>query len=161
MGDVEYPFFLANGRTADAARQFAVRPGQRIRLRLINGSGDTAFRVRVPGTPMMITHTDGFPVVPTRADAVLIGMGERVDAVIEVPDTAVPLLGLAEGKDGIAQVLSSPATGPRPTWRRLWSPCRRAGDPGERHRGRRARPVSCCPGGRSRSTSMPTTPASG
>ncbi|WP_308284386.1 multicopper oxidase family protein [Pseudonocardia oceani] len=113
-GDVQYPHFLANGRTADAARSFPVRPGQRIRLRLLNIGGDTAFRVGVPGTPMTITHTDGFPVTPTQADAVLIGMGERVDAVIEVPGTAVPLLGLAEGKDGVTQVLLQPGTGPAP-----------------------------------------------
>jgi multicopper oxidase len=104
-GDVQYPLYVANGRTADAAQAFSVRPGQRIRLRLINIGGDTAFRVGVPGTPMTITHTDGFPVRPTQADAVLIGMGERVDAVIEVPDATVPLLGLAEGKDAVTQVL--------------------------------------------------------
>ncbi|MHA6781817.1 multicopper oxidase family protein [Pseudonocardia saturnea] len=113
-GDVMYPFFLANARTAEAARSHATRPGRRIRLRMINAGGDTAFRVGVPGTPMTITHTDGFPVVPTQADAVLIGMGERVDAVIEMPDIAVPLLGLAEGKDGISQVLLQPGTGPAP-----------------------------------------------
>jgi multicopper oxidase len=107
-GDVTYPYFLANGRTADAARAVDVRPGERIRLRLINASGDTAFRVGVPGTPMIVTHTDGFPVVPTPAEAVLLGMGERVDAVVEVADSVVPLLGLAEGKDGVTQVVLRP-----------------------------------------------------
>ena len=87
-GDVTYPSYLANGRTPDAARTFAARPGQRIRLRMINAGGDTAFRVGVPGTAMTITHTDGFPVTPTPAQAVLLGMGERVDAVITMPATA-------------------------------------------------------------------------
>lgn len=113
-GDVVHPYFLANGRTADAARALDVRPGQRVRLRLINASGDTAFRVGVPGTPMTLTHTDGFPVVPTRAEAVLLGMGERVDAVVEVPDAVVPLLGLAEGKDGVTQVLLRSGPGAAP-----------------------------------------------
>ncbi len=113
-GDVMYPFFLANGRTAEAARSHRTRPGRRIRLRLINAGGDTAFRVGVPGTPMTITHTDGFPVVPTQAEAVLLGMGERVDSMIDMPDVAVPLIGLAEGKDGITQVLLQPGQGPAP-----------------------------------------------
>lgn len=113
-GDVTYPYFLANGRTADAARSLDVRPGQRIRLRMINASSDTAFRVGVPGTPMTVTHTDGFPVVPTRAEAVLLGMGERVDAVMEVLGAVVPLLGLAEGKDGVTQVLLRPGPGAAP-----------------------------------------------
>lgn len=113
-GDVTYPYYLANGRTLDAPRSFAAKPGQRIRLRMINSGGDTAFRVGVPGTSMTVTHTDGFPVVPTPVDAVLLGMGERVDAVIEMPGTAVPLLGLAEGKGGMAALLLQPGSGPLP-----------------------------------------------
>ncbi|MFC4950959.1 multicopper oxidase family protein [Pseudonocardia sp. GCM10023141] len=113
-GDVVYPHYLANGRTADAPRTLDVRPGQRVRLRMINASGDTAFRVGVPGTSMTITHTDGFAVVPTSAEAVLLGMGERIDAVIKIPDAVVPLLGLAEGKDGITQVVLRSGLGAAP-----------------------------------------------
>ncbi len=113
-GDVTYPYYLANGRIPAAARTLSAKPGQRIRLRMINAGGDTAFRVGVPATPMTITHTDGYPVTPTRADAVLMGMGERIDAIITMPTTATPLLGLAEGKNGVAQVLLQPGSGPAP-----------------------------------------------
>jgi len=81
---------------------------------MINAGGDTAFRIGVPGTGMTITHTDGFPVTPTPVQAVLLGMGERVDAVITMPDSAVPLLGLAEGKNGTAALLLQPGRGPVP-----------------------------------------------
>lgn len=112
-GDVTYPYFLANGRTGAAPTTHRAAPGRRIRLRLINIGGDTVFRVGLPGTRMTITHTDGFPVLPTSADAVLIGMGERVDAVVTMPDAAVPLLAIAEGKNGSAHVLlAPPSTGP-------------------------------------------------
>jgi FtsP/CotA-like multicopper oxidase with cupredoxin domain len=105
-GDVTYPHMLANGRVPAAPATFAAKPGQRIRLRLINAGADTAFRVGVPGVPMRITHTDGFPAVAARqADAVLLGMGERIDAVITVPDKGIPVLAVAEGKDAHAQVL--------------------------------------------------------
>ncbi|MGH3695770.1 MAG: multicopper oxidase family protein [Pseudonocardiaceae bacterium] len=107
-GDVTYPYFLANGRLASAPQVVAVRPGQRIRLRLINAGSDTAFRVGLPGMPMTVTHTDGFPVQPANADAVLISMGERIDAIITVPDRPVPLLALAEGKNGFAQLVLQP-----------------------------------------------------
>ena len=110
-GDVTYPYFLANGRTATAPTSFRAKPGQRIRLRLINIGGDTAFRVGVPGSPLTITHTDGFPVTPTTADAVLLGMGERVDANLTMPSTSTPLLGIAEGKNGLAQVVLQPGRG--------------------------------------------------
>ena len=37
--------------------------------------GDAAFRVALGGHTMTVTHTDGYPVAPVRADALLIGMG--------------------------------------------------------------------------------------
>ncbi|MFF5992379.1 MULTISPECIES: multicopper oxidase family protein [Prauserella] len=116
-GDVTYRYVLANGRISTAPATFRSRPGQRIRLRLVNAAADTAFRVGVPGVPMTVTHTDGFPVVPQQADVALLGMGERLDAIITVPDSPVPVLALAEGRDLYAQVLiqsgrsGDPATG--------------------------------------------------
>jgi FtsP/CotA-like multicopper oxidase with cupredoxin domain len=107
-GDITYPHMLANGRIAGAAREHSARPGERIRLRLVNAASDTVFKVGVPGVAIRVTHTDGFPVDPVEGDAVLLGMGERVDAVVTVPDTAVPVLALAEGRDGFAQVVLRP-----------------------------------------------------
>ncbi|MFE6615907.1 multicopper oxidase family protein [Amycolatopsis sp. NPDC057786] len=105
-GDVVYPHMLANGRLATAPRSFDGKPGQRIRLRLINAGGDTVFRIGVPGAPMRVTHTDGFPATTRNpAETVLIGMGERVDAVITLPDKGVPVIAIAEGKNAYAQVL--------------------------------------------------------
>lgn len=103
-GDVTYPYFLANGRVAAAPHVVTSKPGRRFRLRLINAGGDTAFRVGIPGQKLRVTHTDGFPIQPVTADAVLLGMGERIDATIELPDTSVALLAVAEGKSGHAQV---------------------------------------------------------
>jgi FtsP/CotA-like multicopper oxidase with cupredoxin domain len=110
-GDVTYPHMLANGRIADAPRSFPTKPGQRIRLRLINAASDTAFRVGVPGLPMLITHTDGFPVIAKEGSAVLLGMGERIDAIITMPEASVPVLALAEGRDSHARVTLSVGNG--------------------------------------------------
>ena len=79
------------------------RAGARVRLRVIDAASDTAFRVAVPGTPLTVTHTDGFPVVPRQADSVTLGMGERVDAAVTV-NSSVPVVGVAERKDGYAQL---------------------------------------------------------
>ena len=102
-GDVKYPYFLINGRVTKDPQVVDYRSGQRIRLRVINAASDTAFRVAVPGTPLTVTHTDGFPVVPQQADSVILGMGERVDATITV-NASVPLIAAAERKDGYAQL---------------------------------------------------------
>ncbi|XVV06680.1 multicopper oxidase family protein [Actinosynnema sp. CA-248983] len=87
-GDLVYPHVPANGRTFRDPVATEVKAGQRVRLRLINAAADTAFRVGLPGVRMRVTHTDGFPVEPTEADVVMIGMGERVDAVVTMPDGA-------------------------------------------------------------------------
>ena len=102
-GDVTYPYFLINGRTPIDPQVVDYRAGQRIRLRVINAGADTAFRVAVPGTELDITHTDGFPVVSRRTGSVILGMGERFDAIITV-GSSVPLIAAPEGKDGHAQL---------------------------------------------------------
>lgn len=110
-GDLVYPHVLANGRTFRDPVAAEVKAGQRVRLRLINAAADTAFRVGLPGVRMRVTHTDGFPVKPVEADMVMIGMGERVDVVVTMPDGAVPVFAIAEGRDQYAQVvLRNPTT---------------------------------------------------
>nr|WP_238390618.1 MULTISPECIES: multicopper oxidase family protein [unclassified Mycolicibacterium] len=102
-GDVTYPYYLINGRVGTAPQVKDYRAGQRIRLRIINAGADTAFRVGVPASELTLTHTDGYPVVPHRAEAVILGMGERVDATITV-GSSVPVIAAAEGKDGFARL---------------------------------------------------------
>lgn len=100
-GDAVYPYHLVNGRPASDPATLDPRPqpGDRVRLRFINASGDTAYRVAVGGHRLTVTHADGFPVDPIEVDAFLIGMGERYDVVITVQSGAWPIVALAEGKD--------------------------------------------------------------
>ncbi len=113
-GDVSYPYYLVNGRIPPAATTFTAKPGQRIRIRLINAGADTAFRVALAGHRMTVTHTDGFPVVPTEVDALLLGMGERYDVIVTADDGAFPLVASAEGKNAVARALLSTGTGSAP-----------------------------------------------
>ncbi|AEV71070.1 putative multicopper oxidase [Mycolicibacterium rhodesiae NBB3] len=102
-GDVTYPYFIINGRGPGDPQVVDYRTGQRIRLRVINAGSDTAFRVAVPGTTMRVIQTDGYPVVPVEADSVILGMGERVDAIITVNES-LPVVGVPEGKQGHARL---------------------------------------------------------
>lgn len=104
-GDVRYPHFLINGRLAEEPEVFRAKPGDRIRIRFINAGGDTAFRVALGGHRMTVTHTDGFPVRPVETDALLIGMGERYDAIVTAASGAFPLTALAEGKNAVARAV--------------------------------------------------------
>lgn len=97
-GDIDYPYYLVNGRVAVAPTTFDAKPGQRIRIRIINAGADTTFRVALAGHVMTVTHTDGFPVTPTDTDAVLVGMAERYDVVVTAGDGVFPLVAMPEGK---------------------------------------------------------------
>ncbi len=113
-GDVRYPWYLINGRVRTAPRTFSARPGQRARIRFINAAADTSFRVALGGHRMTVTHTDGYPVAPVRADALLIGMGERYDVQVTLYDGVFPLTAVAEGKNATALALVRTGAGEPP-----------------------------------------------
>ena len=68
-GDIRYPLYLANGRQARSPATVVARPGERVRLRIINAAADTAFRLALGGHRLTVTHADGFPVRPYRGCA--------------------------------------------------------------------------------------------
>ncbi|NEE16016.1 multicopper oxidase domain-containing protein, partial [Streptomyces sp. SID7499] len=113
-GDVAYPHYLVNGRVPQDPASFSARPGDRIRLRIINAGGDTAFRVALGGHRMTVTHTDGFPVRHTTGDALLLGMGERYDVLVTAGDGVFPLTALAEGKKESALAVLRTGSGAAP-----------------------------------------------
>ena len=80
--DITYSTFLINGRAPEAAPEFVVKRGERIRFRVINAAGASVFRVAVGGHKLTVTHTDGFPVQPVEVDAFEISPGERYDFLI-------------------------------------------------------------------------------
>ncbi|MFD4182214.1 multicopper oxidase family protein [Rhodococcus sp. NPDC058514] len=113
-GDVNYPYYLVNGRISTDPPQFTAKPGDRARLRIINAGADTAFRVALGGHELMVTHTDGFPINQLRADALLLGMGERYDALVTLKDGVFPLIASAEGKNARALAIVRTGPGGRP-----------------------------------------------
>jgi multicopper oxidase len=113
-GDVSYPYYLINGRIPAAPSIFTAKPGQRIRIRIINAGSDTAFRVALAGHAMTVTHTDGYPVQPTQVDALLLGMAERCDVTVTAGDGVFPLVASAEGKNAVARALLSTGAGTPP-----------------------------------------------
>ncbi|GIH05455.1 multicopper oxidase MmcO [Rhizocola hellebori] len=101
-GNVQYPYFILNGRSPADAAVFQAKPGQRVRIRFLNAGSDTVFRVAVGGHQMQVTHADGYAVVPVQTDALLLGMGERYDVIVTLGDGVFPLVALAEGKNDAA-----------------------------------------------------------
>ena len=76
------------------------KPGQRVRIRVINAAADTAFRFALDRHKLTVTHTDGFPVQPVAVDQILISMGERFDVMVTLGDGVFQFMASAEGKGG-------------------------------------------------------------
>jgi FtsP/CotA-like multicopper oxidase with cupredoxin domain len=104
LSDVRYDSFLLNGRGPDNPWALAVPPGERVRLRLINGAGSTYFRVHLDGHPLRITHADGLAVQPVVVDHLLMGMGETYDALVAIGERGSYTLH-AVAQDGSGQAL--------------------------------------------------------
>jgi CopA family copper-resistance protein len=75
--------YLCNGRTPAGNWTGVFRPGERIRLRFINGSAMTYFDVRIPGLKLTVVAADGQYVHPVSVDEFRIAVAETLDVLVE------------------------------------------------------------------------------
>ena len=75
--------YLMNG-TAPAGNWTGIfAPGERVRLRFINGSAMSYFDVRIPGLKMTVVAADGQYVHPVTIDELRIATAETFDVIVE------------------------------------------------------------------------------
>ncbi|HTE27792.1 multicopper oxidase family protein [Flavitalea sp.] len=84
VSDVYYDLFTTNGKREDEAKQF--QPGDKVRLRIINGSSSTYFWLQYSGGKMKVIATDGKDVEPVEVDRLIIGVSETYDVMVTIPD---------------------------------------------------------------------------
>ncbi|SFV27901.1 multicopper oxidase domain-containing protein [Thermoflavifilum thermophilum] len=87
VSDVYYDAFLANGQKSIHFPD--VYPGERIRLRIIDGSSSTFFHLQYSGGNMQIIAADGQDVKPVEVTRMLIGIAETYDVIITIPDSGM------------------------------------------------------------------------
>ncbi|MGY0504274.1 copper resistance system multicopper oxidase [Luteimonas sp. e5] len=75
--------FLLNGHTALGNWTALFKPGEKVRLRLINGSAMTYFDLRIPGLKMTVVAVDGQYVHPLTVDELRIATAETYDVIVE------------------------------------------------------------------------------
>jgi CopA family copper-resistance protein len=103
---------LVNGHGPKDNWTALFRPGERVRLRIINASAMTTFNVRIPGLPMTIVQADGLNVRPVQIDEFQIGVAETYDAVVTPPDArAYTLVGESVDRSGLARMTLAPREG--------------------------------------------------
>lgn len=78
--DPAYDTFTVNGKAYPATAPLAVREGERVRLRLINASGQRTHWISLEGHRLRVTHADGNALEqPVEVDVVPIAPAERYD----------------------------------------------------------------------------------
>ncbi|MGG2018921.1 copper resistance system multicopper oxidase [Pseudomonas sp. S8] len=95
--------FLINGHAPDSNWTGLFRPGEKLRLRLINGSAMTYFDVRIPGLKMTVVAADGLHVKPVSVDELRIAVAETYDVIVEPAADAYTLFAQAMDRSGYAR----------------------------------------------------------
>jgi FtsP/CotA-like multicopper oxidase with cupredoxin domain len=95
--------FLMNGHAPDSNWTGLFRPGEKLRLRLINGSAMTYFDVRIPGLKMTVVAADGLHVKPVTVDELRIAVAETYDVIVEPDAEAYTLFAQAMDRTGYAR----------------------------------------------------------
>ncbi len=112
ISDVSGYTFLINGKSAAQNWTGLFKPGERVRLRLINGSAMSYFDVRIPGLKMTLVQADGNNVQPVPVDELRIAVAETYDVIVQ-PKEEKPFTIFAESMDrtGFARGTLAPKEG--------------------------------------------------
>jgi FtsP/CotA-like multicopper oxidase with cupredoxin domain len=118
--EVEFKLFSINGKMLGSAEPIRVRAGERVLFRLLNASATEQHRLALAGHSLRVIALDGAPVAsPRTVPFVEIAPGERVDAVVEMNNPGIWILGElndAERNGGMGIVIEyADRTGP-PRW---------------------------------------------
>lgn len=117
--------YLMNGQTSASNFLALFARGDRVRLRLINGSAMTHFDVRLPDLKMLVIAADGQDVEPISVDELRIAPAETYDVVVEPEnDRAYTIFAQSLDRSGYVRgtltpsrevVASVPPVDPRPS----------------------------------------------
>jgi len=104
--------YLMNGNSPGANWTALFNPGERVRLRFINGSAMTLFDVRIPGLRMTVVQADGNCVQPVTVDEFRIGVAETYDVIVQPhEDNAYTIFAQPEARGRYARGTLAPRMG--------------------------------------------------
>ncbi len=104
--------YLINGHGPGENWTGLFRPGERVRLRIINASAMSIFNVRIPGLPMMVVQADGQDVRPVETDEFQIAVAETYDVIVRpTEDRAYTIVSEAIDRSGMGRATLAPRSG--------------------------------------------------
>ncbi|MGY3053107.1 CopA family copper-resistance protein [Pedobacter sp. UYEF25] len=84
VSDVYYDAFLINGKNQNEQPQY--KAGEKVRLRIANGSASSYFWLKYAGGKITVVGTDGNDVEPVEVDRLIVGVSEIYDVVVTIPE---------------------------------------------------------------------------
>src|SRR3989344_3011891 len=116
--------YLMNRQAPNSNWTGSFKPGEKLRLRFINGSAMSYFDVRIPGLKMTVVAADGQHVNPASVDEFRIAAAETSDVIVEpASEEAYTIFAQSMDRTGYARgtlalreglVAQVPAIDPRP-----------------------------------------------
>ena len=115
-----YRSFTVNSHALGAGEPLRVREGQRVLFRVVNANATRFHRLALPGHRFTVMALDGNPVPSPRPVTMLeMGPGERIDAVVEMTQPGVWVLGDTDEmvrKAGLGVVVEYAGRSGDPQW---------------------------------------------
>jgi CopA family copper-resistance protein len=102
---------LINGHSPTENWTGLFRPGERVRLRIINAAAQTTFNFRIPGLRMTLMATDGIDMRPVEIDELQIGNAETYDFLVEPEDKAYTIVAESTDRSAMARATLAPRMG--------------------------------------------------
>lgn len=103
---------LVNGHGPKENWTGLFKPGERVRLRIINSAAMTIFNVRIPGLPMTVVGADGNNVRPVTVDEFQISAAETYDVIVRpTADQAFTLVAESVDRSAMARATLAPRPG--------------------------------------------------
>ena len=104
--------YLMNGHAPEQNWTAIARPGERVRLRIVNASTMTYYDFRVPGLPMTVVQADGQNIQPVETDELRVAVAETYDVLVTLPDDrAYTLFAETMDRSGYARGTLAPREG--------------------------------------------------
>ena len=118
--EIGYQRFTINGKSLGYGEPLRVKQGQRVMFRILNASATENIKLALPGHQFQIAGLDGNPVPkPQFVDVLELGTGERIDAVVEMKNPGVWILGTPmddDRKNGMGIVVEYAGKAGAPRW---------------------------------------------
>jgi FtsP/CotA-like multicopper oxidase with cupredoxin domain len=98
--EVGYRLFSINGKALGFGDPVRVREGQRVLFHILNASATENIQLALPGHHFQVIALDGNSVpTPQTVDVLELGTAERVDAIVEMKNPGVWILGTPKDDD--------------------------------------------------------------